>query len=226
MWTTRRRTDHDPTSFDHLAETYERRDELTRGWVTGWLMDQLANRHGGSAVDLGCGNGRTALILADHYRQVRAVDLSPEMIRLASSRRPHPRVTYECADLDRVQGQYDLVVSIMVLHHVPDIRATLAHISRLVAPGGMAILVDPAGPRERRWQFHLRHVMALYGDLRDRRARAWEHFRLKSDRRWMDHLVSDRFLTVEQCRDVYARARPGAVIGTVNGLHSAVWQRP
>lgn len=216
----------DPTDFDHFADVYDRRDELTNGWVTPWLEEQLRGRSGASAIDLGCGNGRTAVLLANHYQQVRAVDLSGEMIRLAQSRRPHPRVTFERADIDEVDGQYDLVLSIMVLHHVPDLERTLDRIRRMVAPGGVAILVDNAEPQRTRAHFHWGHLMVLYGELRAGRPHAFERFLLNSDRRWMDHLVSDRFLTVEQFRTIYPRALPGAVIGTVNGLSSAVWERP
>lgn len=224
MW--RRTSPADPTDFDHFVDVYDRRDELTNGWVTPWLEEQLRGRSGASAVDLGCGNGRTSVLLANHYQHVRAVDLSAEMIRLAQSRRPHPQVTYEQGDIDEVEGEYDLVLSIMVLHHVPDIERTLGRIRTLVAPGGMAILVDPAEPPRKRWQFHLGHLMALYGELRAGRPNSVERFLLKSDRRWMDHLVSDRFLTVEQFRSVYSRELPGATIAPVNGLHGAVWERP
>ncbi len=222
----RQRRAANPRSFDEFAATYDRRDELTRGWVTAWLVGQLEGRRGRSAIDLGCGNGNIALILADHYETVRAVDISAEMIRLASTRRSHPRVVYEQADINLVTGQYDLVLSILVLHHMPDITRTLAHIADLVAPGGAAILVDPAEPLRKRWQFHLGNLKWLYGDLRSGQPNAFEAFRLRSDRRWMDHLVSDRFLTAEQFREVYARALPGAAIGPASGYHYAIWHRP
>jgi 2-polyprenyl-3-methyl-5-hydroxy-6-metoxy-1,4-benzoquinol methylase len=216
----------DPRSFDELAQIYERRDELTRGWVTDWLTELLSEKHGGAAMDLGCGNGRTALLLAEYFEEVRAIDLSSEMIRIARSRRSHPRVTYEIADIDQVTGQYDFVTSIMALHHVPDLPRTLARIAELVTPGGTAVLVDPAEEPRTRWQFHFGHLVSLLVELRAGDEDAWQRFRLKSDRRWMDHLMSDRFLTVDQFYDVYHRALPGAVISPVSGLFAVVWERP
>ncbi len=221
-----RRGTGDPQAFDELVEVYEKRDQLTRGWVTDWLEETLEGYSGRSAIDLGCGNGRAATILAGHFLSVRAVDLSAQMVALASARRPHPRITYEQGDIDKVTGRYDLVLCMMVLHHVPDIFRSLTHIAELVAPGGTAILVDPAEPPRARWQFHLGHFLALAHELRARQPHAWARFRVKSDRRWMDHLASDRFLTVEQFREIYSSALPGAIIGPVQGLHSAIWSRP
>jgi ubiquinone/menaquinone biosynthesis C-methylase UbiE len=216
----------DPQSFDSFVASYERRDELSGGWVTDWLIEQLLGRSGSCAIDLGCGNGRSASLLADHYDTVRAVDLSPEMIQLARSRRPHPRVSYAVADLDHESGEYDLVLSIMVLHHVPDIRKTLDRVSRMVSPGGTAILVDNAQMPQTRWRFHFNHIISLALDLRFRKSNAFERFLLKSDRRWMDHLASDRFLTPSEFDAVYREALPGVSITKVGFLYAAVWDRP
>ena len=48
----------------------------------------------------------------------RAIDLSQSMVDLAQHKHPNPRISFEQGDVTAVAGQYDLVVSIMVLHHV------------------------------------------------------------------------------------------------------------
>ncbi len=215
-----------PRSFDEIAAAYDRRDELTQGWVSKWLAEQLDGVGWKAAVDLGCGTGRTALLLAEHYESVLAVDISLKMIEIARQKRPHPRVRYEQMGIDSVRGSFDLVLSIAVLHHVPDLDRTLAHIKSLVAPGGLAILVDPAQDPRRRWQFHWHHLLALYGELRSGVPNAWARFLAQSERGWMDHLVSDRFLTVTQFHQRYGRALPGAVITEACGLQAAIWRPP
>jgi len=221
----RRRAAVDPRSFDHFAASYDRRDELIGGWVTEWLNGVLTGRQGASAIDLGCGGGRLAVLLAEHYDKVRALDLSGEMIDLARVKRPHPRITYEQGDLTKVTGEYDLVLSVMALHHVPDLAATLDKVCELVTPGGLAILVDPAypvAPPKGPWQYHWRNFVDFANDIR----RAVEKYRLKSDRSWIEHLMSDRFLTPEEFVHAYSTALPGVVISPVRGLHTAVWERP
>jgi ubiquinone/menaquinone biosynthesis C-methylase UbiE len=221
----RRAASADPQSFDSFAASYDRRDELNGGWVTEWLTGVLADRRGVSAIELGCGSGRVATLLAEHYDRVRAVDLSPEMIRIARSKHSHPRIVFEQGDLTQITGRYDLVVSIMTLHHVPDLTKTLEQLSSLVAPGGAAILVDAAQPPKPRWMFHVGNLLRLASDIRHRHRFAWERFRLNSDRKWIDHKVSDRFLSPEEFVRTYEQAFPGAAVAPVSGLYTAVWER-
>lgn len=220
-----RLSQNDSRSFDHFAANYDRRDELNGGWVTEWLIALLAGRRGASAIELGCGSGRVSMMLAHHYDRVRAVDLSSEMIRLARSKHAHPSISYEQCDLTEVAGHYDLVLSIMTLHHVPKLTETLDQIRGLVNPGGIAVLVDAAQPPKPRWMFHFGNGLRFAGDLRHRDRFAWERLRLNSDRQWIDHKVSDRFLSPKEFVATYEHAFPGAIVAPVSGVYTAVWER-
>jgi ubiquinone/menaquinone biosynthesis C-methylase UbiE len=208
--------------FDDFAERYDRNDEITGGWITQWVEGVLADKTGELAIDLGCGSGRIAHVLAKHYEKVRAIDLSPEMIELAQRKRPHPRIAFEAADLTTVTGQYDLVISMMTLHHLPDVEATLGHIASLVKPGGTAILVDNAVPHattrmgQRIWA-----AQVLAQDI----VQAFRKFRFAVDNRWLDHIMSDRYLTQERFVAQYGQAFPGAAIAPVGHLYTSVWER-
>ena len=213
-------------SFDDFATSYDRRDELNGGFLTAWLRGVLVGRHGASALDLGCGTGRVAGLLAAQYDQVLAVDLSEQMLGVARSRRSHPRVTYALDDLSDVTGRYDLVVSVMVLHHVPDLPRALDHIAELVAPGGLALLIDATQSPKPRWKWYAGNVRNLVWDLRARTPDAWERFRLNCDPHWIDHLVHDRFLSPEDFISVYSTAYPGAVVAPLGGLYTVAWEKP
>lgn len=127
----------DPQHFDSCADVFHQLLELGPDSVaerlrSGWLPG------GRRALDVGCGAGRHTALIAEQYDEVRAVDLSAEMLRHA---RPHPRVRYEQSDLFDVTGRYDLVFSVTTLHHVDERRA-LAHLWSLVGPGGTLCVVD------------------------------------------------------------------------------------
>lgn len=212
-----------PQSFDDFAEAYDRRDEVTGGFVTDWLEGVLAGRTGDTAIDLGCGTGNVAAKLAEHYRLVRAVDISGPMIELARHKHRHPGISFEQGDICQVTGQYDLVVSIMTLHHVPEVLPTLERISELVAPGGLAVLVDAVGAAPRsRFLHNAWAVLTLGGDIR----RAWKKFRVAIDKQWVDHLLSDRFLSPAEFEALYRHAFGDAVVQSRGGISTAVWQRP
>lgn len=75
--------------LDRLAELNQGRDEL----ISSWLADVLP-KVGRYAIDLGCGPGRQAVLLAERFERVDAVDLSGPMIELARARHPRPNITY------------------------------------------------------------------------------------------------------------------------------------
>ena len=226
-------------SFDRTAADYDRLGDLSENErIRNWLVSVLPPA-GGRALDLGCGAGRHAVLLAERFTHVDAIDLSLPMIEIARARRSRPNVAYQQADLLAAtgSGEYDLVLSVMTLHHVPDLRAALAHMKGLLAPGGRIVLVDPY-PAESalhptlrvlyrlvplRPRLHAGAVLRFRTNLvRRGPATAWEIYRLQTRRAWLDHRVSDRFFSREELDQCCATLLPGCQMerlgGTVVGL--------
>jgi SAM-dependent methyltransferase len=93
-------------------------------------VDGLLNRYGGeisSILDLGCGSGTHAALLANKGYEVRGIDSSPQMLELASSRLErmsrHADVSFAEGDVRsyRAGRQYDAVVA---LFHVVSYQTT------------------------------------------------------------------------------------------------------
>jgi ubiquinone/menaquinone biosynthesis C-methylase UbiE len=213
-------------SFDHLAEQYDRLGELTDDAVADWLPTVLPERRR-RAIDLGCGAGRHAVILADYFDQVDAIDLSGPMIRLARRRRPRSNISYLEAGILDTGGQYDFVTSSATLHHVTDLPAVLRHVKTLVAVGGRAALVDNVSPRPAnpRWRLYGNEVRKLAQNLvRRNSAEAWEIFRLSTGE-WLDHRVSDRYLSRSGFDQVYGAAFPGGTLTPVGRAEAVIWDR-
>jgi len=213
-------------SFDHLAEQYDRLGELTEDVVADWLATVLPERRR-RAVDLGCGAGRHAVILADYFDQVDAIDLSAPMIRLARRKRPRSNISYLEAGILDAGGQYDFVTSSATLHHVTDLPAVLRHIKTLVAVSGRAALVDTvsARPANPRWRLYGNEVRKLAQNLVRRNvAEAWEIFRLSTGD-WLDHRVSDRYLSRAGFDQVYGAVFPGGTLTPVGRAQAVIWDR-
>src|SRR5580700_8174728 len=109
-------------SFDRTAAGYDRLGDLSENdSISSWLVSVLPAA-GGRALDLGCGAGRHAVLLAERFAHVDAVDLSPPMIEIARTKRSRPNIAYRQADVLELtgSGEHDLVLSVMTLHHLPD----------------------------------------------------------------------------------------------------------
>src|SRR5215472_2036123 len=214
-------------SFDRTAADYDRRADLSENDnFTNWLVSVLPPA-GGRALDLGCGAGHHAVQLAERFTHVDAIDLSLPMIEIARAKRSRPNITYQQADLLTTSGsgEYDLVLSVMTLHHVPDLQAALAHIKELLAPGGRIVVVD-AYPAESALQrlvplrprLHAGAVLRLGSNLvRRGPATAWQIYRLSTRREWLDHRVSDRFFSPEELEQCCAALFPGCKMERLGG---------
>ncbi len=102
------------------------------------------------ALDFGCGIGRLTVALADYYDEVVGVDIANSMVEQARQRNPAPdRIRYEHntnPDLRKFpSGGFDFVCSWIVLQHMPPslIKAYIAELVRLVAPGGLLVFQLP-----------------------------------------------------------------------------------
>lgn len=225
-------------SFDRVAGDYDRLCELNRNDLIGrWLQGRLPAA-GGRALDLGCGTGRHAVLLAERFSHVDAIDLSGPMVELARKRRPRPNITYWQADLHDVEGagRYDFVLSVLALHHVPELHAALSHVKTLLAPRGRAVLVDvyALGSAVRSPLWMLRQLVDRVVPLRPRLralavqnlaanlvrrgpATAWEIYRLSTTREWLDHRVTDRFFSRDELEGSCEALFPGCRLDILGG---------
>lgn len=92
---------------------------------------------GKRVLDVGTGSGRHAREAAERGAEVVAVDLG-EAIEVARRNLP-PEVLTVQADAEQLPFEpdsFDMVMSIGVLHHLPDPAAALRSIARYVRPGG------------------------------------------------------------------------------------------
>ena len=110
------------------------------------------------ALDLGCGNGTTAIWLAGHTGcHVTGIDLSGVRIDNAKAAREHQepdlreRLAFEKAsatELPFADGHFSRVWSQAVIYHVPDKRAVLKDVYRVLETGGIFVFDDLVKPKQ------------------------------------------------------------------------------
>lgn len=117
------------------VKSYEYTLERTRSYLK--KTDQV--------LEVGCGTGSTALLLADAVSHITASDLSSNMIAIAKRKAADQgvdNVRFVASNmLDEEPGQttFDAVLAFNLIHLIEDTPAIMKRIETLVKPGGYFI---------------------------------------------------------------------------------------
>jgi ubiquinone/menaquinone biosynthesis C-methylase UbiE len=132
------------------ANTWDMHNDLGMAKVAAKAVEMADVKPGMTCVDLGCGSGRLALLLAKRGAHVLGVDVSDAMVqRMKSQARADGISTVEgivvpIEELTLPAGSVDLVVTNYALHHLLDDdkeRAVMAAFGWL-KPGGQLVVAD------------------------------------------------------------------------------------
>ena len=121
--------------------------------LNDWIVDQFDGAIGSRVLEAGCGIGNITTRLLDADRLV-AVDIDPVFISNVERNYGHlENVSVRQMDLEDETAyavlaaeEFDTVVSINVLEHLADDAAAVRGFFDVLAPGGRACILVPAGP--------------------------------------------------------------------------------
>ena len=101
---------------------------------------------GANVLDVGCGGGLLSEAMAAAGARVTALDLSPELLRVARlhAKESGAQVDYRQQSVeslaDEAPGNFDVVTCMEMLEHVPDPASVVEACGRLLKPGGRLFL--------------------------------------------------------------------------------------
>lgn len=214
------------TDFDRIALLE------TGGWnhnnhYHGFLLRQVppgCQR----ALEIGCGTGSFSRRLAECAAYVVAVDLSPEMIRIARSRSAKcPNIDFRVANVTPQSVPYqdfDCIAAIATLHHLP-LAEMLLSMKDSLRPGGVLLVLDlfePEGLSDT-----LRSAAALPMSVGLRLIQNGHIFASRELREaYAEHGRHDSYSTLSQVREICAAILPGARLQRhFFWRYSIIWQK-
>lgn len=129
--------------WDRIARSYARRPVQNAKAYRETLDATRAHLSPHDKVlEIGCGTGSTALILAEHVAQITATDISAEMIAIANEKSAPENVRFLQAGAEaKVEGDtpLDAVLAFNTLHILDDPEAVIGRVFQALKPGGVFI---------------------------------------------------------------------------------------
>ena len=138
--------------------------------VEAALLRLLPGDRLGRVLDIGTGTGGLLEALAPRITAGLGVDASRAMLALARTRLSKPGLGHcsvRQADMYRLplSGAFDVVVLQMVLHYAEEPEAALREAARVLAPGGVLLVVDLAAHGEAAVTKRLAHRWPGFSDV-------------------------------------------------------------
>jgi ubiquinone/menaquinone biosynthesis C-methylase UbiE len=114
-------------------------------WEVYALLDKHGLGPGQTVLEVGCGDGSTALALAERFDRVIGLDMNPTRM----TARNRARVSLLVGDAERLplaERSVDVIISVALFEHLTDPDATMRHMASLLRPGGVMLHYMPRWP--------------------------------------------------------------------------------
>lgn len=136
--------------FDQAAEewdSFEPRKKMIRS-ISERMFEHLPLNAEMDVLDFGCGTGLLSLRVADQVKSLTGLDTSAGMLKTFEQKATQmglQNTRTHWLDLTQkmeIPGQYDLIVSSMVFHHVKELNPVLVLLHHALKPGGQLRIAD------------------------------------------------------------------------------------
>jgi len=134
--------------FNHKAETFDSpKNIFLANLVYQAVEKQIDLLSDKEILDFGGGTGLLALPLAKQAKSVTLVDISEKMLeqaRLKAEQQDIENIQFLEQDLleNPLKQEFDLIVVSRVLHHMPDVDATLSLFHQHLKEDGLLLIAD------------------------------------------------------------------------------------
>ena len=134
--------------FNHKAETFDSpKNIFLANLVCQAVEAQIDLLSGKEILDFGGGTGLLALPLAKQAKSVTLVDISEKMLEQARLKAEDQEIrNLQLLEQDLLANpldqQFDLIIVSRVLHHMPDLDATLAMFRHHLKEKGQVLIAD------------------------------------------------------------------------------------
>lgn len=128
-------------------EISHREEDHTNGPWHIMAKRYLGNVQGKRVLEIGCGRGGFSKYLVECGSDLVAADFSPAAVAIAKQLlKDFPPCDIRVADIQDIpfgDNEFDVVISLETLEHVPDPHKGLTELIRVIKPGGRLLVTTP-----------------------------------------------------------------------------------
>ena len=183
----------DVDSYDRRASDFEELTVRFSSRLAARMLQLASVRSTDSLLDVGTGTGLVAIMAAEQCDRVVAIDHSAGMLAEARASADRAglagRISFDAMDaeaLDLGSGNFDAILSLFVVRHLPNPVAAIREMQRVLKPGGRVVISAGARP----------DVLTLQG-FKSAVGIASDRLMEKAGRRALSPTCLRRFLTEE-----------------------------
>jgi tRNA (cmo5U34)-methyltransferase len=116
--------------------------------IAGEIIKEIPLTRDMTALEFGAGTGLLSFMLKDHLKEITLIDNSEGMVKVLNEKlnaEKTDNLKVVKADLeheDYAAGTFDLIYTLMVLHHVGDVESIIDKFHGLLRPGGHLAIAD------------------------------------------------------------------------------------
>ncbi len=129
-----------------MSDYDSKRYAMVNRWDSSHLdkIDRLLDLQPGDRVlEVGCGAGHLVKRLAERGIDIVGIDVNPNASEVAGTDRV---IEMAAESLDFPDDEFDAIVSVHAIEHIPELEAAAAEMARVLRPGGSALYIYPAEP--------------------------------------------------------------------------------
>lgn len=136
--------------FDTLARQWDGNPErLERSKaIAGKIITDFSGDGRKRALEYGAGTGTLSFMMQDYFSEIVMMDSAVEMVNVMEEKVLETGLTHlkpvfgNLEEVDCRDGNFDVIYSLMVMHHVKEIDLVLERFADIVAKGGSLVVVD------------------------------------------------------------------------------------
>lgn len=137
---------YDRISTAYVTNLAEPHTQEYSAYLDRALLDQIGNDGAHCTLEVCCGHGEAAKLLAKHSTTLIGLDVSRAMLQTARQTyqdENHAFIQADATNMPIATASVDMVIMLGGIHHVPDRSALFEEVFRVLKPGGRFVFREP-----------------------------------------------------------------------------------